>query len=300
MNPWKRRSLILLSLIGTVYAGACLYVWSNQVRLTFRPLSYIPTTPSRMEMDYENVVIPIGSGTEKGTVHGFWVENEAADADAPVILYLHGNEATIGKNLEHTHRMHGFGYDVLLIDYRGFGQSFGTTDPSEEKVYEDAEAAWNYLREEKQIDPSRIVIYGHSLGGAIAIELASRHSEAAGLIAESTFTSCVDMARHKYFGVLRFLPVDSLLLHQRFESLEKMSLLELPVLLIHGDADKKIPWRMSQEIHDARPELSELVLIKNGEHANSGSIGLREYTEVVKSFVAKCRQGAGSRSEQEM
>ena len=237
-----------------------------------------------MGMPYEDVAIPVGSGPEKGEIHGFWVP--ADSTNAPVFLYLHGNDSTIGKNLEHSQRLHQLGYHVLLIDYRGFGKSFGTTQPSESKVYEDAQAAWNYLMGSKGFQPQRSFIYGHSLGGAIAIELAINQPLAAGLITECTFTSSLDMSAEKYNGLLRLLPMD-LLLNQRFESIEKIDKLEIPVLFMHGTSDAKIPYTMTEQLYAVAPDPKKLLLIEGGGHANSGSIGWVEYKNKVTEFVSE-------------
>ncbi len=282
MKNWKRRLLLLFGVLIVAYLAACIYIRINQVNMIFLPLEVIYTNPGRMDMAYEDVSILSGSGSEAGELQGFWVPAE--DPDAPVMLYLHGNDATIGKNLEHTERLHELGYHVLLFDYRGFGSSYGTTQPSEDKVYEDAEAAWQYLIDEKGFNPQEIFIYGHSLGGAIAIELATRMPDAAGLITECTFTSVLDMSGEKYNGWLRCLPLEWLVSH-RFESIEKVGELEMPVLFIHGMADEKIPYAMSEQLHAAASEPKGLLLIPGGGHANSGSRGWIDYKKAVTEFV---------------
>ena len=132
-------------------------------------------------------------------------------------------------------------------------------------------AAWNFLTAEKGFAGARTFIYGHSLGGAIAIDLAKRVPEASGLITECTFTSALDISRLKYNGWLRFLPMDSLL-QQRFESLEKTATPETPVLLIHGIADQKIPCALSRQLDDAANSPKGLLLIEGGTHSNCSEI----------------------------
>src|SRR5207253_2018562 len=111
----------------------------------------------------------------------------AADPRAKVVLYLHGNDGNVSASMPAIAPLRELGYAVLLIDYRGYGESAGSF-PSEQSVYLDAEAAWRYLTAERGVDARNLYIYGHSLGGAIAIELAVHHPEAAGLIVESSFT----------------------------------------------------------------------------------------------------------------
>jgi hypothetical protein len=168
---------------------------------------------------------------------------------------------------------------------------WNATAPSETKVYQDAEAAWKYLTDKRDFEGHRVFIYGHSLGGAVAIQLATRHPEAAGVIVESTFTSILEMSRLRYYGALRLLPVD-FLLHQRFESLAKIGSLKIPVFLIHGTDDGKIPYTMTERLYAAAPEPKELLLIRGGRHADSGSIGWVEYREKLTAFVEEHLQRA--------
>jgi fermentation-respiration switch protein FrsA (DUF1100 family) len=273
----------VLSLAGAgvlCYLAVCAYMWDTQRQHIFEPSPLLQTTPDRLGMKYEEVHIPSGSGAERGELDAWWIP--ADRADAPILLYLHGNDKNIGgsNDMENAGRMHALGYGLLLVDYRGYGRSAGG-EPSEAKIYEDAEAAWNYLL--KQFGaPQRTFIYGHSLGGAIAIELAIHHPEAGGLIAESTFTSMSEIGRREY----GYLPVDWLL-NQRFDSLDKVAKLKIPVLFIHGTWDQRVPWQMSRQLFDRAPQPKFLMLIEGGEHGNSGSIAWVEYRDALNAFVRK-------------
>ena len=230
-------------------------------------------------MRYEEVRIPSGNGAERGELHGWWIPAE--QARAPTLLYLHGNFRNISYNSEQAMRLHKLGFNVLLVDYRGYGKSSGG-EPNEAKVYEDAEAAWNYLVKQRTTAPQQTFIYGHSLGAAVGIDLAVRHPEAAGMIAESGFTSMPAMARREY----SYLPVDWIL-NQRFDSLDKIGKLKIPALFIHGTWDKKIPYHMSQQLFDNAPQPKSLQLIEGGEHSNSGGIAWVEYRDALNAFVQK-------------
>jgi fermentation-respiration switch protein FrsA (DUF1100 family) len=277
MTNWTRRLSIGAVVIALLYVAACGYMWATQVEHVFEPTPVFQTTPDRLGMKFEELRIPVGSGADKSELYGWWVPAE--EANTPTFLYLHGNFRNIGNNLEHTQRLHNLGYNVLLVDYRGYGKSAGSK-PSEAKVYEDAEAAWQYLLKQRGVKPQQAFIYGHSLGGGIAIDLAVHHPEAAGLITESTITSMVDMGKLEY----GYLPIDWLI-NQRFESLEKVSLLRIPVLFIHGTWDKKIPYQMAQQLYAAAPQPKTLTLIEGGEHNNTGTIGWIEYRNAVMAFV---------------
>jgi len=199
-----------------------------------------------------------------------------------VVLYLHGNGSNVGANVEHANRFHRLGLSVFLIDYRGYGKSQGDF-PSESRVYEDAQLAWDYLVQQRGINPHQIYIYGHSLGGAIAIDLAVRHPEAAGLIVEGSFTSARAMVDFQK-GLFWMFPID-FLLTQRFDSLAKVDRLQIPVLFIHGTADTVVPSQMGKKLFDAAPEPKQLYMVPDGGHNNAAQIGGAEYLDRVKQFL---------------
>lgn len=178
------------------------------------------------------------------------------------------------------------GFSVFLISYRGYGKSDGTF-PFEATVYSDARAAWSYLTEQKGVDPGSIFIYGHSLGGAVAIELATNHPEAGGLIIEAAFTSIADMARA--IPRYRFFPLD-FIVHQRFESIKKFGRLQVPVLYLHGTDDRLVPPEMSRDLFSQTASAKQLKFINGGGHNNSAVVGGDEYLQAVKNFIDFARK----------
>ena len=275
-----RRIGALAVLLLVVYASARVYgIWSNQRESIFEPAAVLQTSPARLGAPFEELRIPSGSGAERGDLHAWWIPAEKPDA--PTVLYLHGNFRNISYNLENALRYRALGSNLLLVDYRGYGKSTGGK-PSEAKVYEDAEAAWQYLVKQRGVKPQQLFIYGHSLGGAVAIDLALRHPEAAGLITESTFTSMQAMGELKY----DFLPA-GLLLNQRFESLQKITRLKVPLLLIHGTWDQKVPVEMARQLFEAAPQPKTLVMIEGGEHSNNAAVGWVEYRDAVSAFIGQ-------------
>lgn len=278
---WSRRIRWSLMLVLLTYLLLCAYMWATQLHYIYKPRPLLQTTPDRLGLKFKEVHIPSGSGAELGDLFGWWLPAE--NDDAPTLLYLHGNDKNISAatDLDRAARLRGMGYNLLMVDYRGYGKSTGGY-PSETKVYEDAEASWSYLIKQQSRDPKRTFIYGHSLGGAIAIELAKRHPEAAGLIAESNFTSMADMGQRQY----PWLPAEQLL-NQRFDSLSKVSTLKLPVLFIHGTWDKLIPYQMSQRLFESAPQPKSLVLIEGGEHGNTSLIAPLEYSAAVSNFIQR-------------
>jgi hypothetical protein len=273
-----------------MYAGLCLVLYFGQTRLIFFPPRSIDATPAAVNLAYESVELPVENATSAGrkspgTITGWWIP--ASRQNAPVLLYFHGNASNIGDLVNRAARFHQMGLSVLLIDYRGYGASTGEF-PSEQSVYEDAIVAWNYLTQTRQISPDRIFLFGQSIGGAVAIDLASRQSGAGkipgGVIVESTFTSMRQMA--DIAGYSRFLPIDWLLT-QSFDSLTKVRSLQTPILLIHGTADRTIPPVMSQSLYGAAPQPKQLVLIPGATHNDVSRVGDRVYWQAIEQFVQK-------------
>ncbi|WP_230843609.1 alpha/beta hydrolase [Gloeobacter morelensis] len=266
--------LIVLALV--LYAGACAYLRQAQERFIFFPEREVSETPATYGLGYEEVYLPLGDDR----LHGWWIP--ADRPDAPVVLYLHGNGINVGANAEHAHRLqYRLGFTVFLFDYRGYGKSSGPF-PSEDRVYADAERAWQYLVRERRIDPRRIVLYGHSLGGAVAVEMALRHPEVAGAVVESSFTSIQEMTATQAWT--RFFPV-RWLLHQRFDSIAKVSRLQVPVLFIHGQRDQVISYTMSERNYAATPQPKRLLLIAGGDHATNAVEGGNLYLEGFRAFA---------------
>ena len=265
---------LVLFIIG--YGGATWYLWAKQRKLIFLPSRDVHQSPADFGLRYEEVWVPVGGGPAT-SLHGWWLQSD--DAAPPAFLYLHGNDFNLGSNVERIARLNRMGFAVLAVDYRGYGQSGGGF-PSELQVYEDAEAAWNYLVQERHIDPRRAFIYGHSLGGAIAIELALRHPEAAGLVVECAFTSMPELAKVLFW----MFPVHWLL-NQRFDALAKVPKLRVPALFIHGTADREIPHAMSERLFHAAGAPKWLTLIPGGGHEDSATIGEGIYTRAVLDFT---------------
>ncbi len=302
------------------YSAACVFLFVAQGKFIFFPARAIETTPDDFQLKYQDVWLPIPSKTGAvESVHGWWIpasgtpplawggarkgewllatpqSDRRAVAPGPalnkgglggVVLYLHGNGSNVGANVEHANRFHRLGLSVFVIDYRGYGKSQGDF-PSESQVYEDAQLAWDYLVKQRGVNPHQIYIYGHSLGGAIAIDLAVRHPEAARLIVEGSFTSTRAMVDFQK-GLFWLFPIDWLLT-QRFDSLSKVDRLQMPVLFIHGTADNVVPVEMSKKLFDAAPEPKQLYIVPDGGHNNVAQIGGAEYLQIVSQFLGSSK-----------
>ncbi|HEY9657920.1 MAG TPA: alpha/beta hydrolase [Allocoleopsis sp.] len=273
-----RLSLVLAGMLGIVYLAALLFLYLRQTRLIFLPSAQIEATPAEVGLVYQEVSLPVRHDfTQK--LHGWWIP--ATGQEVGVLLYLHGNGLNISANVAHAHRFHKLGLSVLLMDYRGYGKSVGGF-PTEAKVYEDAQLMWNYLTQTRKIPADRIFIYGHSLGGAIAIDLAVHHPNAPGVIVDGSFTSMADMARlNPLFS--RF-PIN-FVLTQRFNSIRKVRALQMPVLFIHGTADDRVPSFMSQALYVAAPEPKFLYLVPQAGHNDVAEVAGDEYLQTTQQFI---------------
>lgn len=272
--------LSLFILLILAYGGACWWLHQRQQQFIFFPSAVLTATPADYGLSYDNVWISVPSSkSQPEQIHGWWLPSD--QSEAPAMLYLHGNGENISANLSKAAWFYQQGFSVLLIDYRGYGLSEGDF-PSESQVYEDAEAARNYLIHTVDVSPERLFVFGHSLGGAIAIELATRYPHMAGLVVEGAFTSILDMSnRTKNFGIF---PIERILT-QRFDSINKVRSLTMPVLYIHGTADETVPTDMSQTLHDATQSPSHLLIVPGAGHENVVDVGEDAYRNALRRFI---------------
>ncbi|MEO1149031.1 MAG: alpha/beta fold hydrolase [Cyanobacteria bacterium J06638_22] len=275
--------LMGLAIATALYGGMSAFLYVRQTRLIFFPEEALESTPADVNVAFEEVwiEIPVEDGVER--VHGWWMPVTGnPQGERGALLYLHGNGSNIGANVNHAARFHQMGLSVLLVDYRGYGMSDGGF-PQEATVYEDAQASWEFLVNELGYRPEQVFIYGHSLGGAIAIDLAIRQPDAAGLMVQGSFTSMLDMAnRTTSFG---WLPIDQLLT-QRFDSIAKVPQLQMPVFFMHGLEDDQIPADMSEMLHAASPEPKRLWLVPDAGHNDLARVSGPEFFTQVEAFLA--------------
>lgn len=270
--------------VAISYAAICGILFFSQPYLIFKPTRTFQKTPESYNIKYQDVYLPVPGSSNNDVIHGWWLPSQRRNLGT--LLYLHGNSLNIGSNITQAYRFRQMGFSVLLIDYRGYGKSKGNF-PNESQVYQDAQIAWNYLVKQKQIPANQIFIYGHSLGGAVAIDLAVKHPKAAGLIVHNSFTSMQNMAKlERYF---RLFPI-SLILKYRFDSITKVKSLQMPVLFVHGTADAMIPPTMSKTLYAAAPEPKQLVLVPGAKHNNGDLFFNRsEYRKAIQNFAASAR-----------
>lgn len=278
-----KRTVAAIVIGAAAAGGGCAYLDVMQRELIYQPVRDYAGTPADRGLEFEDVWLTVkgAPGEASERVHGWWLP--ARRPDAPTLLYLHGTRGSLGRNLYRIARWRDLGFSVLAIDYRGFGRSDGEL-PSEAEVYADAQAAWKYLRT-REPDPQRRFLYGHSLGGAVAIEVASRNADVAGLIVESSFTSMSDMAARSKYG---FLPVD-LVLTQHFDSLAKISSVSAPVLFIHGTGDRYVPPEMSERLYQAAREPKRLLLVEDAGHNDASMRVLERDPAAIPNLIRQVR-----------
>ena len=275
----------LLTLIALGAAG-CASLEVKERELTFRVVRETASWYSGMPEGVQELDLAVAAADKSQHVHAWWWP--AANAGAPAALYLHGSRWDLTGQLFRIEQLHSFGFSVLAIDYRGFGKSSGDL-PSEATVYEDAQIAWERLVQ-LQPDPDRRFIYGHSLGGAVAIDLAAKISGPTapaqgvmplrGLIVESSFTSLADIARAL---TVSWLPAETLL-SQKFDSVSKIAQVRVPVLIVHGSGDRYVPPRFSQLLYDAARDPKRLLMVEGGTHNNSMREGNAEYRAALRDL----------------
>lgn len=279
MKLFKRLLLVLLGLAVLGYAGITGYVYTKQGQIVYLPTHTIDKTPRDYGLAFEDVSLSVkraSGGTE--TIRGWWVPSPSPKGYST--LFLHGNARNMGapSNAQKVAALAKAGFNVLAIDYRGYGLSEGDR-PYEAAFYEDANAALDEL-ERREPDIKKRVVHGHSLGGAVAIDLMVKRPEARALIVESSFDSMLGMSTIK--AAYRLLPV-SLILTERFDSIAKVPALKLPVLFMHGTADPLIPERMSEHLFAAVPGEKHLVIVQGGHHSDLHQFP--QYKEALWNFL---------------
>lgn len=291
----RPRRFAVTAVIAASLASGCAYLDVKQREWIFRVErgegSYWARNYSSGASGVEELWIPITREGAPSTdrLHAWWLAGPTDDA--PALLYLHGARWDLARNAFRIARLQQMGFAVLAVDYRGFGQSTGTL-PSESQAYEDASIAWDFLKT-RVPEPGKRFVYGHSLGGAVAIDLMARNNDAAGLIVESTFTSIREMADLTW---ARWLPL-TIVLTQRFDSLAKVSDVRVPTLFVHGKSDRFVPYAMTERLFKAARAPKQLFLADAGSHSNVTVVAFEEYQRAVGDLVRTAQAAvAGARS----
>ena len=260
---------IVIIIVGVyiIFAG---YLFVFQSSYVYYPERALTADPGSIGLPFENVLLETEDGLR---LSGWFIPKEDSRG---VLLFCHGNAGNIGHRLESIQLFHQLGLEVFIFDYRGYGESEGK--PTETGTYEDAETAWRYLVDKHKVDPSKIVVFGRSLGGGVASWLASRHTPGA-LILESTFTSLPDIAATSY----RFMPV-RLMLRFKYNTAEYLSEVNCPTLIIHSRGDEIMPFIHGQRLFEIASEPKKFLEI-TGTHNEGFITSGAQYEEGLNAFI---------------
>ncbi len=264
---------IMTTLLATAlgaYAAVMGLIYLTQSSLLFLPDGKVSATPAQIGLAFSDVSVTTEDGER---LHGWLVKAARARG---TLLFFHGNAGNVSHRLESLRLFSRLGLDVFIVDYRGYGRSTGR--PSEQGTYRDARAAWDWLVRERGESPRRIILFGRSLGAAVAVDLASE-KRGAGLILESGFTSVPDLAAEIY----PWLPV-RLLSRFHYDSLSKIGRVGQPLLVLHSPDDEIVPYRHGRRLFEAASEPKRFQQMTGGH--NDGFLRSGDgYLWGVKGFV---------------
>ena len=272
---FKRIGWSLLAIVIVLCIGFVVWYKVNEKRFLYSANAESVVPEDSLRLQYEEVSIESSDGAK--LVCGVFPA-QRADTTSAWILYLHGNGGVDLGDIARCKIFHDLGLNVLAVQYRGFGKSTGK--PSETGLYADAAASHNFLRTVKGVAPTSIVLYGHSMGSAIATELACR-VPAAGIALEGAFTSMVAV-----YGVhYRYIPW-SLLNGERYESIERISGITIPKIFIHAIDDEAVPISQAQELFAKAVEPKTFLEIKGG-HNHAPTADREKYVAGLSQFFQK-------------
>lgn len=259
---------ILILLLGLALLNGCMYM--RQPSMIFFPQTTLDQTPAQWGLVYEDVFLAVEDGLR---LHGWFIPSRGAKQ---TVLFFHGNAGNISHRSASVNIFHRLDLNVFIIDYRGYGKSQGR--PDEDGLYEDARAAWRYLTKERDLDGKSIILFGRSLGGAVAAELAAE-VQPGGLILESTFSSAKDVAN-------AILPVLSRLIFLRFDfnTAAYVRKVTCPVLVLHSPDDEIIPFRLGEKVYQAAHEPKSFVEL-TGDHNSGFLMSQPDYERRLGAFV---------------
>jgi uncharacterized protein len=269
------RKKMLLEILGGlffIYIIITGIVYVGQKGMIFYPVREITATPEHIGLQFEDVVLRT---KDHVAISAWYIPSPQERA---VILFCHGNAGNNSHRLDSIRIFHDLNLSVFIFDYRGYGKSEGS--PTEEGTYLDAEAALDYLMNGKHIHPEKVVVFGRSLGGAIAAEVALRHKVGA-LIIESGFTSVPELGS-KYFP---FLPT-TLLSRYSYDTVNKVGKISAPKLFIHSPYDEIIPFQHGRALYEQAAPPKEFLEIK-GDHNSGFIVSGSVYADGLNNFISR-------------
>ena len=265
----KRWPLVLVA--GSAILAAGIGMRQSLVdAMLYHPTAGITRAPERFGIDAEEVRLVTEDGVR---LHAYHLRAPAATR---ALLFLHGNAGNAAHRLPNADALRGLGIDVLLVDYRGYGFSAG--NPSEAGLAADARAGLDYLTGPLAFDEQRVVVFGRSLGGAVAVDLA-QDRPLGGVILESTFSSLPDVASRHFTPVARYFTRGG------YPSVEKIARVRAPLLFFHGDDDRIVPYTLGRRLFDAAPEPKAFETLRGAGHNDTVQVGGTAYFERIGAFL---------------
>lgn len=267
-----KRLMNWLLIIVVLYVAMSLFLWWREPSMIYYPSRLIDLTPDTLGLAYKEVTLTASDGIK---INGWHLPS--ATSNAPTLLFFHGNAGNISDRGEKLTVFHRLNANVLIIDYRGYGRSEGI--PNELGTYRDALAAYDYLTKTLKQAPNTIIVYGESLGSAIAVELATQ-KPVGGVVLEEPFTSIGDVG-HKMFP---FLPV-RWLVRNKYDNLKKIGRINAPLLIFHSRQDEIFPFDFAEQLFDGAHNPKHLIEL-HGSHNDAFAVSIDLYRESLKSFIA--------------
>jgi fermentation-respiration switch protein FrsA (DUF1100 family) len=256
------------------YLFVVLFLRWREPKLLYYPMSHLEEHPDQTGLPYEEVWL---TTTDQVHLHAWYVPATNA---SHTVLFLHGNAGNISHRIEKLQVLHSLGVNTLIVDYRGYGRSRGV--PNEPGTYRDAAAAYRHLTEQRRVPPAALIVFGESLGTAVAVELAVTHP-VGGVILEEPFTAVADVGQ-KLFP---FVPV-RLVVRNKYDTLSKISRLRSPLLILHSRDDEMFALTHAQRLLAAAPEPKRLVELR-GSHNDAFLVSAPTYRQALAEFLAPHR-----------
>ncbi len=274
LEPVALKRMIALILAGLLlgYVLLVAFVYLRQAKMLYFPVRQIDATPADVNLPFDEITLQTADGVH---ISAWYIPSPQTRG---FLVFCHGNAGNISHRLDSIRLFHEMELSVLIFDYRGYGKSEG--EPAEKGMYLDAEAAYDFLVTVKGAAPSRIIVFGRSLGSAVAAELAMRRTAGA-LIIESGFTSVPDLGR-KFFP---HMPV-KLISRFHYATIDKVGRLHLPKLFIHSPEDEIVPYAQGRELFAAAGEPKEFLTI-HGDHNGGFLLSGDSYLHGIERFLEK-------------
>jgi uncharacterized protein len=242
----------------------------------YYPSRQLSADPGNVGLNFQDIAVVAEDNVK---LHGWFVPSEGAKR---TIMIFHGNGGNIGDRVPWVQLLHDLGVHVFIFDYRGYGKSEGK--PFEEGLYRDARAVYDWWVRERRPRGEKLIIFGESLGGAVAVHLAAR-VPAAGLILQSTFTSARDMAK-TMFPIGLLLPLTGV----RFDSEKEIARVACPKLMIHGTRDEIVPFRLGKRLHDVAPHPKLFYAVPEAGHNDLVWVAGAEYSRQMRAFLSSIQE----------